>query len=69
MRLVEDARHWWRWWSLRILAVAAALQAQIVLFPDALKGWLPDEWMHYIALGLLLIGAGARLVRQDRPHG
>jgi hypothetical protein len=67
MRLVSDARHWWRWWSLRILAAAAALQAEIVLYPDALKGWLPDQWMHSIALGLLLIGAGARLVRQERP--
>ena len=68
MRLVDDARHWWRWWSLRILAAAAALQAEIVLYPEALKGWLPDRWMHAIALALLLVGAGARMVRQERSR-
>ena len=58
----------WRLWSVRIIAMAAALQLELALFPNALKAFLPDKTMHGITVALLLIGAYARVVKQEIPQ-
>lgn len=69
LQLIEGAAgKWWRLWSMWVLAAAAALQAEIILYPDALKGYLPDEWMHRISLALLLLAAASRLMKQGIPQ-
>lgn len=66
--LIEDwGSKLWRLWSVRIIALAAAMQAELLLFPDTLRSYIPDKIMHAITVALLLIGIYARLVRQTIP--
>lgn len=44
-RLIDDAGRWWRFWSVRLAAIGAALEAFLQWFPDQAKdvwNWLPD---------------------------
>lgn len=67
MKLVENWRGAWRWLSIQIAIVGAALQAAIIAFPD-LKDWLGDTITHYVGL-LILVGImGGRLKDQKKPE-
>lgn len=66
-KLVDDARHWWRWWSMRFILLGGALEGELALFPDALKGYLPDAWTHRVAMFCFFAGALARLTKQQLP--
>lgn len=67
MKLVPDWRAAWRWISIQLAVVGAALQAAILAFPS-LKDWLGDTAAH--GVGLLILGGiiGGRLVQQ-KPKG
>jgi hypothetical protein len=52
MKLIDEARHWWRMWSIRaaaifatVLAAIAANPAPVLVYlgslPDAVKPWIP----------------------------
>lgn len=76
--LVDDVRDWWRWWSVRLLALALALQTLQVASPDALvafwqavpatlRGILPT-WLDDLITMLLMLGALiARHWKQPAP--
>jgi hypothetical protein len=45
-RLIDDARNWHRYWSVRLAAFGAAVEAFLKWFPDQAKdvwNWLPDN--------------------------
>lgn len=68
MNLIEGwAQKWWRLWSVRLIGLAAAAQVELILFPDALRSYIPDRIMHIITVAVLTIGIYARLVKQDIP--
>lgn len=67
MKLVENWRGAWRWLSIQIAIVGAALQAAIIAFPD-LKDWLGDTITHCVGLLILLGIVGARLKDQKKPE-
>ena len=68
MRIVTDWRTAWRWFSVQLLVVSAAVQGTMVAFPDELRDYLPDRLMHAIALALLGAAVLGRLINQ-KPHG
>jgi hypothetical protein len=66
MRLVDEWRGAWRWFSLQAMALTAAIQAAWVSVPDDLKQHFPAKLVTAVSIGLLLLGIGGRLVRQER---
>jgi ABC-type dipeptide/oligopeptide/nickel transport system permease component len=64
MRLVEDARHFWKWFSVQAMALAAAVQGAWAAFSDDLKQNVPHWLVTALTLGLLFAGIVGRLVRQ-----
>jgi len=67
MKLVENWRHAWKWFSIQLVAVGVALQAGVLAFPD-LKDWLGDKLSHLVGLLILCGIAGGRMVKQ-KPKG
>lgn len=68
MRLVEEWRGAWRWFSVQAMAAAALVQAVWVGLPDDLKQHLPGWLVTALSLGLLAAGIWGRLLRQERNH-
>ena len=67
MKLVDNWKSAWKWVSVQIAIVAAALQASIIAIPD-LDKWLGDTVTHLVGLVLLLSIVLGRLVDQSKPQ-
>lgn len=77
MKLVENWRQAWRWWSVRLSALGTLLSAAALAFPDALIAvWhiIPAARLArlpagFVAIAPLLLFAGvlaARIIQQRR---
>ena len=66
MRLVEEWKGAWRWFSLQAMALTAAIQAAWAAMPDDLKQHIPARAVTAVSIGLLLLGIGGRLVLQRK---
>lgn len=66
MKLVDNWKSAWKWVSIQIAIVAAALQAAIITMPD-LDKWLGDTVTHLVGLVLLLSIVLGRLIDQTKP--
>lgn len=67
MTLVEDARQAWRWWSVRMAAIAGMVAAALVAQPQILTGlvaYVPEAWRPAAAsLAGIAVFAAPTLVR------
>lgn len=71
MMLVEDVRQAWRWWSVRLAALAGAGAAALVAQPQILTGlvaYVPERWRPLASAlaGVAVFAAPtiARLIQQ-----
>ena len=64
MKLVEDVRHFWKWFSVQAMVLAGAVQGAWAAFSDDLKQNVPHWLVTALTLMLLAAGIGGRLVRQ-----
>jgi len=64
MKLVEDARDAWRWHSVRLLAVLAALPLAWAQMPDDAKAFIPETWEPWIFTALAVAGIVGRVMQQ-----
>jgi membrane protease YdiL (CAAX protease family) len=64
MKLVQDAKDWWKWYSTWAMAFAASLPFAWAALPPDLKAAIPDNWMPYFTLAILLVGMAGRVVDQ-----
>lgn len=71
MRLVDDARHAWRWWSVRLAALAGVAAGALVANPQILTGlvdYVPAPYRPQASalVGLLVFVAPtvARILQQ-----
>lgn len=70
--LIDDARDWWRFWSVRLAAAAGLVAAWLAANPEqtqALLDLLPDGPLRVLAsagIGLFVfaLATGARVARQ-----
>jgi hypothetical protein len=62
---VPDWRQAWRWFSVRAMVLAIAIQTAWELAPLDLKTKIPPEWMPYITILVLTAGILGRLVNQS----
>ncbi len=75
MKLVENWKQSWRWWSIRLAAIGAAITGTLIVAPESiLQAWalLPadmraslEAYRGYIALAAFGLAIVARLV--ERP--
>lgn len=74
MRLVDNAKHAWKWFSVQALAFLTFLSSLLVFvpfipvvwaeIPDDIKAMIPDTWLKYVVLVVSLAGLIGRLVPQ-----
>jgi hypothetical protein len=65
--LIDDARRWWRLFSVQAMLLAGAIQGTWAAFGDDLKQNIPHWLVTTITLGLLAAGVGGRLTKQPPP--
>lgn len=70
MKLIDEAKHAWRMFSVQAMTAAGAIQgAWVVLSPEQ-KAAIGNTTLAGITLGLLVLGIVGRLVKQDSiPNG
>ena len=66
MKLVDDAKQAWRWFSVQAMTLAAAIQGAWVFVPDDMRATLPPGAVQWLTIGLLVMGVAGRLVDQKK---
>lgn len=70
LRLVDDWKSAWRWFSMHCMGLAVVVQGAWEFMPADLKGQLSDDWVRGIAAVLLVLGILGRLIKQgDKDAG
>lgn len=64
MKLVENAKNAWRWFSVQAMVLAGAIQGAWLFVPDDLRASVPQSWLQSITLALMVMGVAGRLVKQ-----
>jgi hypothetical protein len=64
MKVIEEWRQAWRWFSMQAMVMVAALQGGWTAMPDDLKQHFPPRLVTGLSIFLLVLGIGGRLVRQ-----
>lgn len=67
MKLVDDFRKAYRWFSMQAMFLALTLQGAWEVLPADMKAGLPPQYVTYATLTLLVLGIVGRLVKQDKP--
>jgi len=67
MKLVDDARSAWRWFSVQAMALQGAAAVAWLAVPNDLRASVPSEWMAIGAVVLVVLGIAGRLVQQEEP--
>lgn len=64
MKLVKDAGNWWKWWSIRFMALAATVEIALQAIPPEALVILPEPVRNYITLALAVCAIISRVVDQ-----
>jgi hypothetical protein len=64
MKLVDNARNAWRWFSVQSMAVAGAIQGTWLALPPDLKSRVPADLVDMLTLAVLALGIVGRVVDQ-----
>lgn len=67
MRLVENWKSAWRWFSVQALGVLVALPLVWGVLPADVKAFMPDGWEPYVLILLAAGGLLGRLIDQNKP--
>jgi hypothetical protein len=75
MRLVDDARQFWRWWSVRAAAAAGMVAAWAISAPQQVFGlisYVPEFWRPaagaLVGFGVFGLPTLLRLVKQGSKN-
>lgn len=64
--LAPDAKHWYRFWSIRLAVIAAVLSTVEIVMPLSAH-WIPDHLFSVLSATVAMSAAVARVVRQQLP--
>ena len=65
MKLIDEWKQAYRWFSMQAMTAAIALQGGYQSLPDSMKQNLSPKIVTYITIGLLVLGVIGRLVKQS----
>lgn len=68
MKLVENWKDAYRWFSVQSMVAAGAILGAWVALPDDLKASLPEWADNAVAMSVLGLGVVGRLVSQSAPN-
>ena len=66
MKLVENWKQAYRWFSVQALAILAALPLAWATLPPQIVGKVPESWWPWIILILAGGGLAGRLIDQNK---
>lgn len=66
MKLIENWRKWWRMFSVQAMLIATAIQAAWVHIPPEMAATIPEGWVRWATIALLVLGAVGRLIEQPK---
>lgn len=64
MKLVDDAKQAWRWFSVQAMVLAGAIQGAWLFIPEDLKSSIPPNIVQGVTIALLVLGVAGRVVDQ-----
>ena len=64
MKLVPDAKNAWRWYSQRMMAIAAVLPFAWAQMPSDLRDRVPESMVPYLVAAVLIAGMIGRIIDQ-----
>lgn len=67
MKLIDEWRKAWKFWSVQILTIGIVAQTVWAALPDESRSLFPGP--QYIGIGLGLAALGARLFKQGSGDG
>lgn len=65
MKLVDDAKDWWKWNSVHVGAAIAVLPSAWAALPDDLKSQIPEGVMPLVSAAMFAALVIARVRAQD----
>lgn len=65
MKLVDNARQAWKWFSIQLAAAGVAIQGAAAALPSV-KDYLGDTTLHIVGALVLVSIIGARLIDQKK---
>ena len=65
-QLITNWRAAWRMFSVQAMTAAAAIQGAWTSVPDDMKTSIPPALVHWLTLGLLVLGLAGRLIDQPK---
>lgn len=68
MKLVENWKQAWKWFSVQALALVALLPVVWPTLPPTVHAWVPEEWRPWIIVALAVGGIAGRLIDQQKVH-
>ncbi len=65
MKLVDEAKNWYKMFSIQAQLAAGAVLGAWQMIPEDLKAVFPPNVVFGIAMVLLALGIGGRLIKQE----
>jgi hypothetical protein len=65
MKLVDNAKDWYKWLSVHCMVIAAAIQGAWIYVPDDMKQTMPPHIVSALTMVLLGLGVVGRLLKQN----
>lgn len=65
MKLVDNAKNWYKMFSIQAQIVAGGILGSWSMIPESLKESIPQNVVISVAITLLVLGVIGRLIKQD----
>lgn len=66
MKLVQNWKQSWRWFSVQSMVVAGSIQGAWSVIPDGMRSSIPANVVQAVTIALLVLGVVGRLVDQPK---
>jgi protein-S-isoprenylcysteine O-methyltransferase Ste14 len=66
MKLVDNWKQAWRWFSIQALALVALLPVVWPQLPPQVTAWVPEAWRPWVVVIIAIGGIAGRLIDQNK---
>ena len=64
MKLTPNAKDAYKWFSVQAMALVVAIEGAWLAMPPDLKSRVPETWVDFLSMALLVLGIFGRVVDQ-----